>query len=379
MILLQNNTYPPLPASAPGPDWLRGALPSTPSWAGWTRWRATGWTSTPTTGRLVTAMVAAVGRAGRFVHLEFCVADHRRPRRTPGRGAVWRPGAARRIGCGWCPTTGRLARVAGTTPPCWPASEGSGVEHPRPRPRRRCGARRPDLAITHLLVVDGPVDVRWIPNLFPGYTRPSAGRCWRTLPPSRGRWPTRCPRRLRRGLAPGRPPGTIAPGAAARCLPPTGRVSSARCWPAVPGSAERQPVPDVHDADLRGTHPTGADRLLPRAGGVAARGDHRGGPPRRRRGAVRRRGVRRFVPPPGPAVLLRRGCRRPGVRIFRRPAADRAARHNTSRSTTRWRWWARRWPPLFPRLGVGAAPRRGGPCRPDPGGRGRLPGRPRPR
>ena len=73
MIVLQNNVYPPLPATATGPDWLRDVLILNAK---------LGWLDPVAGNRIelytdydasITAMATAVDRAKRFVHLEFYI------------------------------------------------------------------------------------------------------------------------------------------------------------------------------------------------------------------------------------------------------------------------------------------------------------------
>ena len=70
MIVLHNNTYPPLPAEATGPDWLRGVLALNAK-LGWLDPVAGTRVQLYADDHAVTAaMVAAVAEAKRFVHLE---------------------------------------------------------------------------------------------------------------------------------------------------------------------------------------------------------------------------------------------------------------------------------------------------------------------
>ena len=73
MIVLQNNVYPSLPATATGPDWLRGSL---------TLNAKLGWLDPVAGNRIelytdydasIAAMAAAVDRAERFIHVEFSI------------------------------------------------------------------------------------------------------------------------------------------------------------------------------------------------------------------------------------------------------------------------------------------------------------------
>ncbi len=185
MIVLQNNVYPPLPATATGPDWLRDVLILNAK---------LGWLDPVAGNRIelytdydasITAMATAVDRAKRFVHLEFYIVawdDVTEPLFTALVAAVQRGVTVRLL-------YDHLAsvRVDGYAE-MLARLEGTGIEHHAMLPlqplKRRW--RRPDLRNHRkLLVVDGLVGFSGSQNLIhPSYHNPKherAGRRWKEL------------------------------------------------------------------------------------------------------------------------------------------------------------------------------------------------------
>jgi cardiolipin synthase len=177
MIVLQNNVYPSLPATATGPDWLRGSL---------TLNAKLGWLDPVAGNRIelytdydasIAAMAAAVDRAERFIHVEFSIVawdDVTDPLFTALAAAAQRGVKVRllydhlaSLGVdGYADLLNRL--------------EATGIEHHAMLPlqplKRRW--RRPDLRNHRkLLVVDGLVGFGGSQNLIhPSYHKPKHER-----------------------------------------------------------------------------------------------------------------------------------------------------------------------------------------------------------